>query len=112
MFEIFRNPVDVWRTRDGSYVDGRWVEGGPVRRKISASVQPAKPSDILIQEDGRHVSAQFRIYTDDVLKTAAEDKTNPDRVTLNGFDYLVLGIAPWQNNIINHNMYLVGRIEP
>lgn len=107
----FRKTVSVSR-RSVSYVNGKPVFGAPFAFTIEASVQPIKLSDMERLPEGRRSQRAFRLYTDSTLQTLVEGQSNPDVVTIYGEAYEVLAVDSWQNDIISHNKYIVGRVQP
>lgn len=109
-FDVFRASRTV-RRRTGSYVNGVWTTSPDSTISISASVQPAQPKDLETLPEGRRVSAAFRLYTSAVLQVGDAAGQQADIVEIDGDDYEIHQLAPWQNGLINHNRYLAVRFD-
>ena len=111
-FGIFRRPLVVHREAEGSWQDGVWGPGESIEINIRASVQPSRQEDMEMLPEGRRSTEALRLYTDAELRTIDPDgQTQPDRVDIGGIMHEVTARAPWQNNIINHNRYVVTRLD-
>lgn len=110
MFSVFRQTLSVTRRAQGQYVNGIWQEGATSNLNIEASIQPASPDDINLLPEGRKQSKAYTLFTSDSLVTANSNANqNPDIVTIDGDDFIVSVEAIWDNNLINHNKYVVTR---
>jgi len=98
----------------GVYTNGRWVEGSPAEIVILASVQPAQLKDVSkiieLLPEGRRNSVIFQLYTNAKLNTT-ENTENPDKAVIDGKEFEVTMEATWQNNVINHYLYIVTRLK-
>jgi len=109
----FRKPITVKRPTAGSYVNGLWVATStPTEIIIQASVQPATTEDLQSLPEGRRQLGAYKLYTDTQLQSVLENANNPDIVVINGEDYEVAQVEPWQNGIVNHYKILAVRIQP
>lgn len=104
----FRQQVTAYRQGTVSTVNGYRQQTAETSFSIFASIQPVSPSDLESLPEGRRESKAFRLYSDDTLN--AVGSKNPDQVVLFGERYEVYGVAPWQNNVINHNKYIVAKV--
>lgn len=110
---MFRKALTVTRFGAGAYVAGRYVPGTPLAPiTIQGSVQPTKPEDLQLLPEGRRVDATYRIYTDAELiipRESTDDKA--DQVTIKGEQFEVIALADWQNGVLPHRRYIVGRMD-
>ena len=112
MFNIFRKDLTVKRKTAGSYVNGFWVAGTDTTLTIKASVQPLSGKDIELLPEGKRLAGGYKLFTNDTLKVAIEGTgQDGDIVSIYGFDYEVVGQEVWTNNLINHNVYLVSKVQ-
>jgi hypothetical protein len=89
------NPAD-------DYVNGIWTEGTPTTFTIEASVQPA-PADVRNNvPEGFDKTSAYMLYSNTALQIAEAEAQKSDRVTLFGQTFVVVGVQPWQNDIIEH----------
>lgn len=97
--------------RSGLRSNGRTAitEGTPFQ--LLASVQPASPQDLITSEDllKKESGIVYKIITEATLK--ATTKTSVcDLVKYNGKDFDVFSVAPWDNGILKHNVYLIQEV--
>lgn len=81
----------------GSYVQGRWVEGGAATFEITASIQPAPAKEaerLQRRPEGDRVVDVIAIYTATELRTATAT-AQADRVTYAGGTYEVEKVERW-----------------
>ena len=95
--DCFDTPVIVERRREGSYVNGRFVEDGSPRRfRLLASVQPARADELQRLPEGRRTSAAIKLYSKERLRTADSPRNiQPDRVEYRGESYQVESVEDW-----------------
>ena len=110
----FRKPYTKWVKSEGKYVNGKWVEGEVEISTFQASIQPLSAYAMnalsaLLQ--GRHISSAVKIYTDEVLNVAGENKQNGDEVEFQGQRYLVVARDAYQSDVINHYRYQAVRVN-
>ena len=102
--------MTVTRYAAGTRDKGRWVEGASSQFTAAYSVQPLQPREMELLPENRRDKQAYWLYGDVELKTAdPATGTNADKVTIDGEEYEVLMINPWQNNIINH--YQIGVVK-
>lgn len=108
----FRQAMTYTRLAAGTRVDGHWVEGAGVAATFYASKQPASGEDLQALPEGRRAGSVYALFTDTALRTAdPENQVNADRVPIDGRDYEVLHVEPWQNGVLSHYKILVGRVN-
>jgi len=108
----FRQAVTIKRV-DAAPVatDGIYAPAATSNFTIKASIQPLKPNEMQLLEEGRRDSEAFRLYTDTQLLTAkTSTKKNADIAVFYGNEYEVLSCATWQNNVINHYKAIVVKL--
>jgi len=104
---LFRRPLFGVRFAQGTFVDGRWVEGVTSIISLEASVQPTTPHDLLTLDIARRERKSYTLYTDFKLLCLTSGIKNPDCVDINGERYEVSAEAPWRNDVISHYKYIV-----
>lgn len=108
----FRQPLIVKRRAEGSYNDAGFyeVEGADTEVPILASIQPVSGSDLVLLPENRREEELLKLYTDTLLIGAEKgNSTNCDIVTIDGFDYEVVKVFPWKNNVIPHYKVVVAK---
>lgn len=86
------------RKDGGAHVDGIWVEGAEVDAPLFAVVQPAKPSEIKLLDEGFRNTRVYRLTTEDDLRAGDADNggVEPDHITYQGDRYVVAATADWR----------------
>lgn len=107
----FRKPVRAFRYAAGTTTGGYIAGGTETEFSILASVQPLKPNEIQCLPEGRRNSKAFRLYSNTALQMLEGTNAKPDQVLLFGERYEVIGHGPWQNDVINHNKYIVVKVN-
>lgn len=89
--------LTLTRRTPGEYVDGRFEKGVQDVSQIDGSVQPLRPNEILLVEEGRRSRAAFKVYTTAELRTGNEkDGLDADIVTFEGFNFEVHQVERWR----------------
>ena len=104
----------VTGTRDdgtGIYVEGEWVAGSTTVLSIEASIQPLRPDEMDQLPEGRRSGQAYKLYTDDLVRTAKQDQYNADKLTINGEECEVVAVKPYQSGIISHYKVFAVRIS-
>lgn len=78
----------------GSYIQGRWVEGNAEAFDITASIQPATPTELQRLPEGDRTKAIVAIWTATELRTAVAGG-RADRVAYGGATYEVQAVEAW-----------------
>jgi hypothetical protein len=108
----FRQTLLVKRRSVGAYdIAGFYkVQGSHTTVTITASIQPVSGSDLILLPENRREEELLKLYTETLLIGA--EKGNPincDIITINGFDYEVVKVFPWRNNVIPHYKVFVSK---
>lgn len=89
--------MTLTRRTPGEYVNGRYDRGVSDTSSVIGSVQPLKPNEILMVEEGRRSRAAFKVYTDTELRTANEKEgLDADILTVEGFNFEVHQVERWR----------------
>ena len=117
-FEIFRQPITIYRQAPGAYVNGIWVEGVEQAIPITASVQPTTGEEMLSIPEGRRNRKSYALYTSSLIEVihGFNNSINPDQVVIYGERYEVVRVEVWQNNppvfgIVNHYKFIASALE-
>jgi len=102
---VFRKAVTRKTISGATIVDGYRVAGTPTSSTIQASVQPLTPHEVEQLPEGRRNQKNFWLFTDTELNMKTAE--NPDLVTIDGEDFEVMKVHPWQNGVISHFKILV-----
>lgn len=104
--------LTVKRKAEGYYdTDGFYkLSGSDSQFTITASVQPITGAEMKLLPENRREEEMLKIYTDSSLRTTEQlNEFNSDIVVINNIDYEVVKSFTWQNNVINHNKYILAR---
>lgn len=108
----FRQSLTVKRRATGFYNDAGFYEvsGEDTELNIEASIQPVSGSDLMLLPENRREEELLKLYTNIQLIGAVKgNSTNCDIVEINGIDYEVVKVFPWQNSVIPHYKVLVAK---
>jgi hypothetical protein len=105
----FRKSLVVKRRGQGSYQAGVYEDGDIVEIGIFASVQPLNAQETLLLPENRRERNSFKLFTDTQLFATEKGSVNADLVVINGFDYEVMTVSIWQNNVIPHYKVIVSK---
>lgn len=112
-FNVFRKTIVLKRPAAGDYnTSGEWVEGAVTQSNIKASVQPATTEDLQSLPENRRQLGAYRLYSDTAFQPVTEDGANPDVVEINGEDYEIAQVMPWQNGVVPHYKAIAVRVQP
>lgn len=104
----FMKKVILIRYKEGSYVNGDWVDSGTTENKISASVQPVPSSQYRLLPEGDSPAKFRQIYTNVKLQMASK-KIKPDEIIDNEITYRLTDFDNWNEN--GHTSGLFREIE-
>jgi len=96
----------------GNYVRGKWVKNEPPTIfQIQTSWQPATGSDLEALEEGLRQKTIYKIYPTTQLLTVNPINNSPADIIIgpDGYNYDVVMVGNYQNNIINHYKCMVAR---
>jgi hypothetical protein len=98
------------RFLQGSLINGVFTPGDRVDIQISTSVQSPTPAELVLLDEGKRTKQNSVLITDSELNLASE-LTMPDWIEINNEWYEVAARSEWSNNILNHNRYIVVKIQ-
>lgn len=109
---IPRTEFTVTRFGAGSRDKGRWVEDPtPSTFQAKYSYQPMRGRDMLLLPENRRNTQAYWLFGDTKLRPADPvTQTNADRIEIESEMYEILGNAPWNNNIINHQQIMAVKL--
>ena len=108
----FRQTLTVKRRSVGAYNNAGFyeVQSSNTTLTITASIQPITGSDLVLLPENRREEELLKLYTDTPL--IGVEKGNPrncDIITIDGYDYEVVKVFPWKNNVIPHYKVVVAK---
>ncbi len=104
----FMKSVILNRFKEGSYVNGDWIDGGSTSSQIRASVQPVPSSQYRLLPEGDSPAKFRQIYTNIELQMPSE-KIKPDEITDGSKRYRLTDFDNWSGN--GHTAGLFREIE-
>ena len=110
IFDFFRKELTGYK-RSGDRTHGRTkiVEGSDFT--FLASVQPVDPSELVAIEDllRKESGTVYKLITNYELESTTKNNIS-DIVEYSGKKYEVFRVKAWENNLLNHNVYLMQEI--
>jgi hypothetical protein len=100
------------RTLEGSYVNGRWVEGGVESLSFKANVQPMTYEELQRLPEGLRDKDVIIVMTKFELRTVNQiNNTNPDNILWQGRTYQVQKVSAFQMGVQDHYEVYAMRVE-
>ncbi len=106
----FRRSLLVKRRGKGDYQRGVYIDGDIIELGIFASVQPLAAQETLLLPENRREVKNFKLFTDTKLLATEKGGDNADYVVIDGLDYEVMRVDPWQNAVISHYRVIVSKL--
>jgi len=92
----FKRKVILRRYPAGSYVDGKWAEGGPpVDTEIRASVQPLEPSEYRLLPEGNSGYKAFKVFWNSGFQVGVDESIKTDELLIDGLLYRLQRPEDW-----------------
>lgn len=107
-----RKKYTVTRIGEGSYVNGRWVEGTESTFEVIGHEQPSGPKEIQMLPDSFRSKDVRWFFSNADLRTVQEGSgLEPDKITVDGIKFEVHKRYTYQMGPMNHNEYVIVREE-
>jgi hypothetical protein len=95
--------IQIKRPSKGERIKGRWQDGASTAFEITGSIQPTMGDKLQTLLEGKRVQSIYEIITLSELKaTDPKTETTGDIAVINGLDYEIIQVMPWQNGILPH----------
>lgn len=108
-------PLTIFRKSEGSYVNGRWVEGSTSEIVLQVNIQPLKPYEILMLPEADRTRAWVKFYSADYARTLKEGigGWSADEFIWKSDRYKIMKVDDWTNGmgILEHVKIQAARIE-
>ena len=109
-FNVFRQERVFKRRGQGTYLNGRFYESDFTYFRAPVSLQPMTGVEVQHLPEGRRDSGTLKCYTDLELVTVRD--ANPDILIAFGYEYELVEVQPWLNNLITHYKVMATKIGP
>lgn len=108
-------PLTIFRKSEGSYVNGRWVEGTTAEIVLQVNIQPLKPYEIYMLPEADRTRAWVKFYSADYARTLKEGTGgwSADEFIWKNDRYKIMKVDDWTNGmgILEHVRVQAVRIE-
>lgn len=108
-------PLTIFRKSEGSYVNGRWVEGSTSEIVLQVNIQPLKPYEILMLPEADRTRTWVKFYSADYARTLKEGEGGwaADEFIWKNDRYKIMKVDDWTNGmgILEHVKIQAARIE-
>jgi len=114
MFSLIKyKTYTVTRREQGSYVNGRWVEGTNSTFDINASIQPSKPSKVFNMPESDRLKKWCTVYSTTFLRSKKEGDGgySGDMFQWQGDWYEVRSVKNWDTGQTDHTESMAVRVE-
>lgn len=89
--------------KQGSFIDGRFVEAKPITFELRASVQPMTGKELKFEAQARQTSNVINLFVFEELTTGEQiELKQSDEFMWRGNDYQVFGVEDWTNTDLPH----------
>jgi hypothetical protein len=107
-------PLTIYRTTQGSYVDGEWVEGTEVEVPLEVNIQPFRDEDLLLLPESDRSREWYKLYCADEIRMDKQGTSGweADEFILDGDRYKVMKVKPYDKmGILDHWKAHAARLE-
>ena len=107
-------PLTIYRTTQGSYVDGEWVEGTEVEVPLEVNIQPFRDKDLLLLPESDRSREWYKLYCVDEVRMDKQGVAGwqADEFILDGDRYKVMKVKPYDKmGILDHWKAHAARLE-
>lgn len=110
-----KTPLTIFRKSEGSYVNGRWVEGTTSEIVLQVNIQPLKPYEIYMLPEADRTRVWVKFYSADYARTLKEGTGgwSADEFFWKNDRYKIMKVDDWTNGmgILEHVKIQAARIE-
>lgn len=111
---LLTHKTDATRVRksSGSYVDGKWVEGGVTNTTIQVNIQPMRGHELMSLPEADRSKEWVKFYTTSDIRGIGEGvpSTPPDLLVWDGRTFEVAKVLTYKMGVLNHNKVIAARI--
>lgn len=106
-------PLDIYRTTQGQYVDGEWVEGTESTITIDVNIQPLKEAELMLLPEADRGKQWWKMYSASEIRMDKQGTGgwDADEFVYQGDRYKVMKVENYAMGILNHFKALAARIE-
>lgn len=110
---VKKTPLTIFRTTQGSYVNGEWVEGTETTVDIQANVQPLNDYQYMILPESDRTKQWVWVFSSSELRTLKEGSGGyaADEFVWNNERYQVMKTQRYQMTVQDHYEAKAVRIE-
>ena len=106
-------PLTLYRTTQGSYVDGEWVEGTEAEVPVEVNIQPFKDEDLLLLPESDRAREWYKLYCADEIRMDKQGTSGwqADEFVWEGDRYKVMKVKHYPMSILDHYRATAARLE-
>ena len=106
-------PLTIYRTSQGGYVNGDWVDGKTAEVEIQANVQPMRDDELMLMPETERTREWYKVYSASEIRTSKEGTTGwaADEFMWNGDRYKVMKVRRYQMQTLDHWKALAAKVE-
>lgn len=106
-------PLTIYRTTQGSYVDGEWVEGVETEVPLEVNIQPFKDQDLLLLPEADRAKEWYKLYCSEEIRTDKQGTSGwqADEFDYEGDRYKVMKVKFYKMGILDHYKAHAARLE-
>ena len=106
-------PITFYRTTQGSYVNGEWVEGTETQVPLEVNIQPFRDEDLLLLPEADRSREWYKIYCADEIRMDKQGTSgwSADEFVYEGDRYKVMKVKHYSMSILDHYRATAARLE-
>lgn len=106
-------PLTIYRTTQGSYVDGEWVEGTEIEVPLEVNIQPFRDEDLLLLPESDRSREWYKLYCADEIRMDKQGAAGwqADEFIWEGDRYKVMKVKHYSMSILDHFKAHAARLE-
>ena len=106
-------PLTFYRTTQGIYVNGEWVEGTETQVPLEVNIQPFKDQDLLLLPEADRSREWYKIYCADEIRMDKQGTSgwSADEFVYEGDRYKVMKVKHYSMSILDHYRATAARLE-
>lgn len=114
------SPLEVSRSTQGHYLNGRWIPGSDTIFTIKAKVQPLREKELLSLPESERNSAWLKVYVEEYmdqifpeLRTSQQGSGgwDSDTFTYRGYSYQIMKDKSYYDSCLDHTRVFAKRLE-
>lgn len=106
-------PLDIFRSTQGQYVDGEWVEGTETTITVDVNIQPLKEAELMLLPEADRGKQWWKLYSASQLRMDKQGVGgwDADEFVYQGDRYKIMKVENTMMGILDHWKAIAARLE-